>query len=134
MRTIKIFTTSITASLLLGAVAHAADASGGGDGSARKSEVVKAPSLPWNVETFQRVSLATSQHYPEPHWTSAIGTGTAAALERGDESFQQASTAKAQHTPEPVWTSMIGTGTAAALEPSDVGEAGYVIDLAKVKI
>jgi hypothetical protein len=112
MRTIKMFTTSITASLLLGAVAHASDAPGG-DGSARKSEVVKAPSLPWNVETFQRVSLATSQHYPEPHWTAAIGTGTAAAAERGVDSFQRVSPATSQHYPEPHWTSTIGTGTAA---------------------
>jgi hypothetical protein len=113
MRTIKIFTTSIAASLLLGAVAHASDAPGGDDGSARKSEVVKTPSLPWNIATFQRVSLATSQHYPEPHWTAAIGTGTAAALERGVDSFQRVSPAASQHSPEPHWTSTIGTGTAA---------------------
>ena len=113
MRIIKMFTTSITASLLLGAVAHASDAPGGSDGSARKSEVVKAPSLPWNVETLQRVSPATAQHYPKPHWTSAIGTGTAAAAESGVDSFQRVSLATAQHYPERHWTSMIGTGTAA---------------------
>jgi hypothetical protein len=113
MRTIKMFTTSIAASLLLGAVAHASDAPGGGDGSARKSEVVKAPSLPWNVETFQRVSLATAQHHPEPHWTATIGTGTAAAAEREVDSFQRVLPATPQHYPEPHWTSTIGTGTAA---------------------
>jgi hypothetical protein len=78
MRTIKMFTTSVAASLLLGAVAHAADASASSDGSAGKSAVVKGASLPWNVETFQRVSLESAPHYPELHWTAAIGTGTAA--------------------------------------------------------
>ena len=113
MRTIKMFTTAVAASLLLGgAVARAADASGGSDASARKSEVVKGAGLPWNVETFQRVSLTSAQHYPQLHWTAAIGTGTAAAPVRGAESFQQASPAKA-HYPEPQWTSTIGTGAAA---------------------
>jgi hypothetical protein len=134
MRVTKLFTVSVATSLLLGTVAHASDAPGIAEGSARRSDVVTRTGLPWDLETSQRVSPTGAQYYSKHHWTSAIGTGTAAALERGDESFQQASTAKAQHTPEPVWTSMIGTGTAAALEPSDVGEAGYVIDLAKIKI
>jgi hypothetical protein len=113
MRAVKLFTVSVAASLLLGAVAHASDAAGVSEGSDRKSDVVQGASLPWNVETFQRVSLATSQHYPEPQWTSAIGTGTAAAAERGVDSFQRVSPATSQHYPEPHWTSMIGAGTAA---------------------
>ncbi|MDB6046384.1 MAG: hypothetical protein JWM63_4935 [Gammaproteobacteria bacterium] len=115
MRVTKLFTVSVAASLLLGTVAHASDSPGVAEGSVRRSEVVTRTGLPWNVETFQRVSPTGAQYYSGLHWTSAIGTGTAAALERGDDSFQQASPAKAQHT-EPVWTSMIGTGTAAALE------------------
>jgi hypothetical protein len=99
----KLFTVSVGASLLLGAVAHASDAAGVGEAR-----------LPWNVETFQRVLPAEAQ-YPELVWTSAIGTGTAAALERG-ASFQHASPAKAQYYPEPDWTSTFGTGAAAALE------------------
>jgi hypothetical protein len=131
MRVTKLFTVSVAASLLLSAVANASDAAGVGEGGARRSEVVTGTGLPWNL---QRVSPAGAQSYPELHWTSAIGTGTAAALERRDKSFQQDSPAKAQQTPEPVWTSMIGTGTAAALERSDLGEVRYVIDLAKIKI
>jgi hypothetical protein len=99
MRATKLFTVSVATSLLLGAVAHASDAAGVSEGNARISEAVTGSSLPWNVETSQRVSVAGAQNNPEPHWTSEIGTGTAAALER-----------------------------------SDVGEAGYVIDLAKIKI
>jgi hypothetical protein len=84
MRATKLFTVSVATSLLLGAVAHASDAAGVSEGSARISEVVTGTSLPWNVETSQRVSPARAQNDPEPHWTSAIGTGTAAALERSD--------------------------------------------------
>ena len=75
------------------------------------SEVVTG--LPWNIDTLQRVSLGGVQYYPELDWTHAIGTGTAAALERGIGSFQQASPAKPQQYPSPDWTSTIGTGTAA---------------------
>jgi hypothetical protein len=98
MLVIKRFTTSIAASLLLSAVAHA---SGTG--------------LPWNVETFQQVSPAKAQHYAEPDRTSKIGTGTAAAPERTVESVQRVSPAKNQY-PESQWSSAIGTGTAATLE------------------
>ena len=83
MRAIKLFTVSVATSLLLGAVAHASDAAGVGEGSAR-AEVVTGAGLPWNVETFQRVSPAGAQHDPEPDWTSAIGTGTAAAFETSE--------------------------------------------------
>jgi hypothetical protein len=116
MRAVKLFTVSVAASLLLGAAAHASDAAGISEGSARKSDVVQGASLPWNVETFQRVSPAGAQHYPELHWTSAIGTGTAAALQRNVGSFQRVSPANAQHYPELDWTSTIGTGTAAGLK------------------
>jgi hypothetical protein len=72
---------SVEASLLLGAVAQASDAAGVGEASAGKSEAVNGTSLPWSAESFQRVSPARAQHYPEPDWSSAIGTGTAAAVE-----------------------------------------------------
>jgi len=84
MRATKLFTVSVATSLLLGAVAHASDAASVGEGSARISEVVTGTGLPWNVETFQRVSPAGAQYDPELPWTSAIGTGTAAALERSN--------------------------------------------------
>jgi hypothetical protein len=82
MRVIKMVTASIAASFLLGAVAHAADAPGCGDGSASKSDVVNGTGLPWNVEASQQVSPATTQQHAEPDWTSKIGTGMAAVLER----------------------------------------------------
>jgi len=116
MRVTKLFTVSVGASLLLGAVAHASDAAGVGEGSARLTEVVTGTGLPWNVETFQRVVPAGAQYYLKLDWTSLFGTGTAAALERGVESFQQPSAANAQSYPEPDWTSTFGTGTAAVLE------------------
>jgi hypothetical protein len=83
MRAIKLFTVSVATSLLLGAVAQAADAAGFGEGSAR-AEVVTGTGLPWNVETSQRVAPAGAQDNPELDWTSAIGTGTAAAVESSD--------------------------------------------------
>lgn len=114
MRITKLFTVSVGASLLLGAVAHASDAAGVREGSRRL--VVTGTGLPWNVETFQRVLPAGAQHAPKLHETSFFGTGTGAALEKGLESFQQFSAANAQSYPEPDWTSTFGTGTAAALE------------------
>jgi hypothetical protein len=98
MQVIKRFTTSIAASLLLSAVAHAS-----------------GTSLPWNVETLQQVSPAKVQHYAELDRTSKIGTGTAAAPERTVESVQRVSPAKT-HYPESQWSSVIGTGTAATLK------------------
>jgi hypothetical protein len=117
MRVIKRFTTSIAASLLLGAVAHASDAPDGGYGGGRNSEAVKATTLPWNVQTIQRLSPTTADHYAEPDRTSKIGTGAAGAPERVDvdESFQRVSSVT-PHYPEPHWTSKIGTGTAAVLK------------------
>jgi hypothetical protein len=115
MRVIRMFTTSVAASLLLGAVAHAADAPNGGDGSARKSAAVNGTSLPWNFETFQRVAPVRVQHYAESDWTSRIGMGTAAVPERGVEGFKGGSLEKA-HYPEPQWSSLIGTGMAAVVK------------------
>jgi hypothetical protein len=83
MRATKLFTVSVATSLLLGAVAHASDAAGVGEGRAG-AEVVTGTGLPWNVETSQRISPAGAQHNPELDWTSAIGTGTAAAVESSD--------------------------------------------------
>jgi hypothetical protein len=98
MQVIKRFTTSIAASLLLGAVAHAS-----------------GPALPWNVETFQQVPPAKAPHYAELDRTSKIGTGTAAASVRTVESVQRVSPATT-HYPESQWSSAIGTGRAATLK------------------
>jgi hypothetical protein len=100
MRSAKLFTVSVAASLLLGAVAHASD----------------APGLPWNLGSFQRVSAVGAQQYPGLHWTSVIGTGTAASLGGGVSSFQGVGLVNAQHDPGSDWTAMIGTGTAASLK------------------
>jgi hypothetical protein len=82
MRSIKLLTVSVAASLLLGAVAHASDAVGVRVGNATKTTAVTAPRLPWDVGSLQRVSVAGPQRYPGLHWTSVIGTGTAGSLER----------------------------------------------------
>jgi len=100
MRSARLFTVSVAASLLLGTVAHASD----------------APGLPWNVGSFQRVAAIESQDYPGLHWTSVIGTGTAASVGRGVGSFEGGALAKVQRDPAPNWTSTIGTGMAASLE------------------
>jgi hypothetical protein len=100
MRSTKLFTVSVAASLLLGAVAHASD----------------APSLPWSVGSFQQVPVAGSRNYPELHWTAVIGTGRAALRDTGVGTFPPAPLASAQSDPEPDRTAMIGTGTAASLE------------------
>lgn len=91
MRSTKLFTVSVAASLFLAAVAHASD----------------APGLPWGAGSMQRVSEVGARHYPGLHWTSGIGMGTAASPGRGGG---------AQHYPDPDWTATIGTGTAASLE------------------
>jgi hypothetical protein len=112
MTVIKMFATSITASLLLGAVAHARDPQHGGDTSALKSAAVTGASLPWNVATFQRVAPVKAQHSVAPDWTSLIGTGTAAARGPGVESVKRVSLVTS-HYPEAPRSSLIGTGTAA---------------------
>jgi hypothetical protein len=100
MRSAKLFTVSVAASLLMGAVAHASD----------------APCLPWNVGSFQRVSAVEAQQYPGLDRTSVIGTGTAASLGRSVGSFEGGELAKVQHDLDPNWTSAIGTGMAASLQ------------------
>ena len=103
---------SIAASLLLGAVAHAADNS---YASVRESEAVKAPSLPWNDPTVQRISPASAYHHAEPDRTAKFGTGMAERHEMVVASLRPVSVVK-PHYPEPQWSSTIGSGTAAALE------------------
>jgi hypothetical protein len=98
MRSTKLFTVSVAASLVLGAVAHASE----------------APCLPWGVETLQRVPVPGFRHYPDLHWTSVIGMGTAAPLGSGVGSFQRVPLMNAQYNPERDWTSTIGTGAAAS--------------------
>ena len=107
MRVIKSGLMPIAASLLLCAVAQAAD-------NSYAREAVKAPSLPWNVPTVQRVSPASAHNYAEPDRTTKIGTGIAAAREMVVESFRPVS--GVPRYPEPQWSSTIGTGTAAALK------------------
>jgi hypothetical protein len=92
MRAIKMFMLSTAASLLLlAAVAYAEDSSRSAEGNAGKAvyegldaqgRVVRLTVSDARVETFERVSPATVRHYPEPHWTSRIGTGTAAEVGR----------------------------------------------------
>jgi hypothetical protein len=114
MRVIKSGRMSIAASLLLCAVAvaHAADNS---YASVQESKAVKAPSLPWNDPTVQRVAPASAYHYAEPRPTAKFGTGTAAGHEMGVASFRPVSAVK-PHYPEPQWSSTIGSGTAATLK------------------
>lgn len=90
MRAIKMFMVSTGASLIL-AAAHAEDPSQVAAGNAGKAvyeglnaqgEIVRLTVSDARVETFERVSPPKVRHYPEPHWTSRIGTGTGAELER----------------------------------------------------
>jgi hypothetical protein len=100
MRSVKFFTVPFAASLLLGAVAHATD----------------APGLPWNSGSVQQVAVMEPGRYPELHWTTVIGTGTAASLGRSEGSFEPVPLVAAQHDSEPDWTAAIGAGSAASLE------------------
>ena len=108
MRVIKSVRMSIAASLLLGAVAHAADNS---YPSVRESEAVKAPSLPWNDLTVRRVSPATAYHYAELDRTAKFGTGMRAGHEMVVASFRPVSAVKS-HYPDPQWRSPTIGGTA----------------------
>src|ERR1700730_2289343 len=90
MRAIKMFMLSTAASLLLlAAVALEEDSSRSAEGNAGKAvyegldtqgRVVRLTVSDARVETFERVSPLKVRHYPEPHWTSRIGTGTAAEI------------------------------------------------------
>jgi hypothetical protein len=115
MRVINMFTVSVAASLILSAVADASDAPSRGDGSTGKSEVFNATGLPWDIQSFQRVSPKSAEHYPAPDWSSAIGTGGGATAERRVEGLQPVSSVSAQPSAEADWTAAIGTGSAAAL-------------------
>ena|SRR5262245_40141510 len=108
---INMLMVSAAASLLLSAVA---DASAGRDGSAGTAEMINSTGLPWNVQTLQRVSPETAGNYPKPDWTSAIGTGKAAAVAGRPRNLQPVSPASPRRYPKPDWTAAIGTGAAAA--------------------
>jgi hypothetical protein len=91
MRALKMFMVSTGASLLLATVAHAEDPSRFAEENAGKAvyegldargEIVRLTVSDARVETFERVSPPKVRHYPEPHWTSRIGTGAAAESER----------------------------------------------------
>jgi hypothetical protein len=115
MRVIKMFTVSVAASLILSAVADASDAPSRGESNAGKSEVFNSTGLPWDLQSFQRVSPVRAEHYRAPDWSSAIGTGRGAAAESRVEGLQPVSPVSAQRYPEPDWTAAIATGAAAAL-------------------
>jgi hypothetical protein len=117
MRVINMFTVSVAASLILSAAADASDARNRGEGSTGKSEVFNATGLPWDIQSFQRVSPVRAEHYPAPDWSSAIGTGRGATVVEGPQPVPPVS---AQRYPEPDWTSAIGTGSAAALQRRSV--------------
>jgi hypothetical protein len=91
MQATKMFMLSTAASLLLATVAHAQDTNRSAQGNAGKAvyegldaqgRIVRLTVADARVETFERVSPPKVRHYPEAHWTSRIGTGTAANFER----------------------------------------------------
>ena len=91
MRSIKMFMLSTAASFFLVTAVHAEDSSRSAGGNAGKAvyegldaqgRVVRLTVSDARVEIFERVSPPKVRHYPEPHWTSRIGTGTAAEVER----------------------------------------------------
>ena len=108
MRTMKLYTVSAAAGLLLAGVAHADDsalfARGGYAGQSIHRSVDAPQGLVRNAE---------------PHWTSRIGTGTATASEARKGTTDNASGVRVQEGaaryPAQYWASLIGTGTAAKL-------------------
>jgi hypothetical protein len=106
MRTFKLYTLAATAGLLLAGVAHADDSALFGRGGYAGQSTHRSVDVPHVI-----VSNA------ETHWTSRIGTGTAAASEAGKVSGEAQSTVNVQtgapRYPAPYWASLIGTGTAA---------------------
>ena len=91
MQVFKMLMLSTATSLFLAAVAHAEDRPRSAEVNAGKAvyqgldaqgRVVRLTVSDARVETFERVSPPKVRHYPEPHWTSRIGTGTAAEGER----------------------------------------------------
>lgn len=108
MRTIKLYTLSAAAGLLLAGVAHADDSAlfaRGGYASESIHRSVDAPR-----------GLARNA---EPHWTSRIGSGTVTAFEARKVATDNADGVRIQEGaaryPAPYWASVIGTGTAAKL-------------------
>ena len=107
MRSIKFYTLSAVASVLLTAVAHADDralfARGGFAGEAMHRSVDAPRGL---------------VHSPEPHWTSRIGTGAATAFETGRDAREDGNSVRVREGvvryPEAYWVSRIGTGTVSA--------------------
>ena len=108
MRTMKLYTLSAAASLLLAGVAHADDsvlfARGGYAGESIHRNADAPQGLVRNAE---------------PHWTSRIGTGTTTAFEAKKVTTENSSGMRvregAARYPAPYWASLIGTGTAAKL-------------------
>jgi hypothetical protein len=108
MRTIKLYTLSAAAGLLLAGGAHADDsplfARGGYAGESIHRSVDAPHGLVRNAE---------------PHWTSRIGTGTVTASEARKVTTDNANGLRVQEGasgyPAPYWASLIGTGTAAKL-------------------
>ena len=97
-------------SVLLGAVAHA-------DAPALFAQGGSASITVYHGNAAQGAVVG----YPELHWTSRIGTGTAAAFaQRGKASKTVHDGVHVHGTsvryPQAHWTSRIGTGTAAAFE------------------
>jgi hypothetical protein len=105
---VNMFLVSVAAGLILSAVADASEAPGhvGDTGN------VNSTGLPWEVHP---VSAAGIEHYPEPHWTAAIGTGRAATVEGRVGTGHSVPPVSARRYPNPDWTAAIGTGAAAAL-------------------
>jgi hypothetical protein len=102
MRTIKLYTLSATAGLLLAGVAHADDSAlfgqGGYAAQSMHSSVAAPRGLVRNSET---------------DWTSRIGTGKATSSEVRKVTSPVRAQESAPRYPAPYSASLIGTGTAA---------------------
>ena len=116
MRVLNLLTVSVAASLVINAVASAAEAPARGEGARRQTAVVQSPALPWNVHGGQGTSLVSADRYPALHWTAFIGSGAAQAVNTGLERSAVTPQQSGRRSPDTDWTSAIGTGKAAALE------------------
>jgi hypothetical protein len=99
MRVINRVTMSV-ASLVVSAVAVAAEPS-------------NAPHLPWEQQAARPVP--TPGQYPALHWTSLIGTGSAAGNQQALR-WQSIPSAASQPHARMYWSALVGTGEAAARE------------------
>jgi hypothetical protein len=108
MRTIKLYTLSAAAGLLLAGVAHADDSALFARGGYAGENIHRSVDVPRGLVRDA-----------EPHWTSRIGTGTATAFEVRKVTTDNAGSVRvreaASRYPAPYWASLIGTGTAAKL-------------------